>query len=243
LIHPGQTGFHSENFLTQAVSTNGDVPTFNITIGDNFPIWFYCTALDSCHPNGMVGVINPAKGQSIDTQKSAAINADYQLAPGQPWPAEGSRPSSQPNSTSSPSKNSKSQKVSGGAIAGIVIGILLATVLTAALVFFMRRDRQRNAPKNPEDAISLTERDAKEQTVPVSMEFEPATPRVQNDLVSPISPPPQRKKSILQSFYRYPLTEKPLVAPPPKGHPLSRLGRNTTSEFEGEEEFIDRGSR
>jgi plastocyanin len=25
LIHPGQTGFHSENFLTQTVSTNGDV--------------------------------------------------------------------------------------------------------------------------------------------------------------------------------------------------------------------------
>jgi plastocyanin len=25
LIHPGQTGFHSENFLTQTVSTNRDV--------------------------------------------------------------------------------------------------------------------------------------------------------------------------------------------------------------------------
>ncbi|KAE9969420.1 hypothetical protein EG328_006868 [Venturia inaequalis] len=242
LIHPGQTGFHSENFLTQTVSTNGDVPTFNITIGDNFPIWFYCTALDSCHPNGMVGVINPAEGQSIDTQKSAAINADYQLVPGQSWPAEGSSPSSQPNSTSPPSKNSKSQKVSGGAIAGIVIGILLATVLTAALVFFVRRTRQRNAPKNPEDSLSLTERDAEEQTVPVSMEFEPATPRTQNDLVSPISPPPQRKKSILH-FYKYPFAEKPLVAP--KGHPALRSGggRNTTSEFEGEEEYIGRGSR
>jgi hypothetical protein len=146
----------------------------------------------------MVGVVNPAEGQSIDTQKSAAINADYQLVPGQPWPAEGSSPSSQPNSTSSPSKNSKSQKVSGGAIAGIVIGVLLATVLTAALVFFLRRARQRNAPKQPEDAISLT--DAEEQTVPVSMEFEPATPRVQNNLVSPISPQPQRKESILRSF-------------------------------------------
>lgn len=191
----------------------------------------------------MVGVINPAEGQSIDTQKSAAINADYQLVPGQSWPAEGSSPSSQPNLSSSPSKNSKSQKVSGGAIAGIVIGILLATVLTAAVVYFVRRARQRNTPKNPEDSISLTERDAEEQRVPVSMEFEPATPRVQNDLVSPISPPPQRKKSILQSFYRYPLTEKPLVAPAPKGHPALRPGRNTTSDFEGGEEFIDRGSR
>jgi hypothetical protein len=56
----------------------------------------------------MVGVINPADGQSIDTQKSAAINADYQLVPGQSWPAEGSSPGLQPNSTSSPFKNSKS---------------------------------------------------------------------------------------------------------------------------------------
>ncbi|KAB2099608.1 hypothetical protein AG0111_0g12077 [Alternaria gaisen] len=231
----------STNTTATAVS---EVPTFNITIGDNSPIWFYCTAHDSCHPNGMVGVINPAKGQSIDTQKSAAINADYQLLPGQSWPAEGSSPGSQPSSTSSPSKNSKSQKVPGGAIAGIVIGILLATVLIAALVFVVRRARQRNAPKNPEeDSMSLAEGDAEEQTVPVAMEFEPATPRVQSELVSPLSPTPQRNKSLLRTFYKYPFMDKPPVAP--KGHPASRLelSRNTATELEGEGAFIDRASR
>ncbi|KAH8726685.1 hypothetical protein GQ44DRAFT_771062 [Phaeosphaeriaceae sp. PMI808] len=228
LIHPGRTGFHSENFLTQTVSTNGDIPTFNITIGDRLPIWFYCTALDSCHPNGMIGVINPAEGQSIDTQKSAAINADYQLLPGQSWPAEGSSPGLQPNLTFPPSKNSKSQKVSGGAIAGIVIGILLAIVLTAALIFVARRARQRNGPKNTEeDSMSIGE-----QTVPVAMDFEPASPIVRNELVSPVSPTPQRKKS-LRTFYKYPFVEKPLVAP--KGHPASRseLSRSTATELEG----------
>jgi hypothetical protein len=169
----------------------------------------------------MIGVINPAKGQFIDTQKSAAINANYQLVPGQPWPAEGSSPGSQPSSTSSPSKNSKSQKVSGGAIAGIVIGILLAALLTAALVFFVRRTRQRNALKNPDaGSMSLTKRDAEEQTVSVAMEFEPATPRAQSHLVSPLSPNPPRNKSPLRRFYEYPFTEKPLVAP--KGHPALR---------------------
>ncbi len=192
----------------------------------------------------MVGVINPAEGQSIGTQKSAAINADYQLLPGQSWPAEGSSPGSQPSSTSSTSKNSKSRKISGGAIAGIVIGILLATVLTAALVFVVRRARQRNAPKNPEeDSMSLAECDDEEQTVPVAMAFEPATPSVQSGLVSPLSPTPQRKQSLLRTFYKYPFMEKPLVAP--KGHPAltSELSQNTVTEIEGEGSFINRASR
>jgi plastocyanin len=36
LIHPGQAGFHSDNFLTQTVSTNGDVlfPTLLLTRQD-----------------------------------------------------------------------------------------------------------------------------------------------------------------------------------------------------------------
>lgn len=191
----------------------------------------------------MVGVINPAEGQSIETQKSAAINADYQLLPGQTWPAEGSSPGSQPSSTSSPSKTSKSQKVSSGAIAGIVIGILLATFLTAALVFVVRRARQKNTSKNPDDSMSLADRDEEEQMVPVAMEFEPATPRVQSGLVGPLSPPPQRKKSLLQTFYRYPFTEKPLVAP--KGHPAwrSESSRNTATELEEEGAFADRPLR
>ncbi|KIV98312.1 uncharacterized protein PV09_09842, partial [Verruconis gallopava] len=244
LIHPGQTGFHSQNFLTQTASS-GDAPSFNITIGDNFPIWFYCSALDSCHPNGMVGVINPAEGQSIDTQKSAAISAEYQLLPGQSWPAEGTSPGSQPSSTSSVSKNLESQKVSGSAIAGIVIGILLAIVLTVAMVFVIRRAKQGNAQKDPEDSMSLTERDDEEQTVPVAMEFEPATPRIQSDLVRPLSSTPslQQNKSVQRIFYKYPFIEKPLVAP--TGHPAfrSEASRDTANELRGEEAFIARASR
>jgi hypothetical protein len=117
-------------------------------------------------------------------------------------------------------------------------------LLTAALVLFVRRTRQRNALKNPEEnSMSWTERDAEEQTVPVAMEFEPATPRPQSDLVSPLSSTPQRNKSLLRNFYKYPFMEKPLVAP--KGHPAMRseLSRNTATELEGEGAFIDRTSR
>jgi hypothetical protein len=194
----------------------------------------------------MVGVINPATGQSIDTQKSAAINADYQLVPGQPFPAEGSSPNSQPISTpATPPKNSKSRKkVSGGAIAGIVVGIILVALITAALVFVVRRARQRKAPKNlKDDAMSLTEGGDVEETVPVAMEFEPATPRVQS-LVSPLSPPPQRKMSLLQTFYKYPFAEKSLV-PPQDRHPAFRTDptQDNTIERERERDFSSRFSR
>jgi len=67
--------------------------------------------------------------------------------------------------------------------------------------------------------MSLTGGDF-EEIVPVAMEFEPVTPRVQSGLVSPLSPPPQRKKSLLQILYRYPFADKPMVAP--KGHPAFR---------------------
>src|ERR1700722_6774591 len=102
LIHPGKEGFNSGNIISQATENVcykiirliliAKVPTFNITIEDNSPIWFYCTALGSCHPNGMVGTINPGKGESIIKQKQAAANAPFQLLPGQDWPAEEAQP-------------------------------------------------------------------------------------------------------------------------------------------------------
>jgi hypothetical protein len=33
--------------------------TYNYTVKDKDPVWFYCTAIDSCNVNGMVGAINP----------------------------------------------------------------------------------------------------------------------------------------------------------------------------------------
>jgi hypothetical protein len=156
----------------------------------------------------MIGVINPAEGQSVDTQKSAAINADYQLVPGQSWPAEDSSSNSQSTSSSVPSTKAKDEKkLAGGAIAGIIIGMLLLAVLvTAGLVFVLRRARQRKTPKNSEDdSTSLTGDGVEEQIVPVALDIEPTSPPVlYSDLANDLSPPLRRKKPLLQTFYRYP---------------------------------------
>ncbi|KAF2397176.1 hypothetical protein EJ06DRAFT_533357 [Trichodelitschia bisporula] len=151
MIH-GSGGFHSNNILTQELP-KADVITgrsWNLTVTDKNPIWFYCNALGSCHPNGMVGVINPAKGTSLQKQKDAAISAPFQLAPGEPWPAEGanigaetaSAPPGYADQTATAVPNSHDSHgvhLSGGAIAGIVIGAVLVLLLAGALFFFIGR--------------------------------------------------------------------------------------------------------
>jgi hypothetical protein len=117
--------------------------TWNLTINDTQPIFFYCNAIDSCHPNGMVGVINPNSSVSLENQHQAAITAPYQLAPGQPFPAEGSGTStSAPSSpAASPHSNSSGSHLSSGAIAGIVIGGIVVLLLAAALFYFVGRSK------------------------------------------------------------------------------------------------------
>lgn len=60
LIDPTVPPFASKNFLTQDLPTpaNLALQSFNLTVNDTNPIWFYCDAINSCL-NGMVGVINP----------------------------------------------------------------------------------------------------------------------------------------------------------------------------------------
>jgi len=156
LIH-GDGGFHSGNVLLQTPLPDPKVikpgtKTWNLTITNTDPIFFYCNAVGSCHPNGMVGVINPNELVSLQKQKDAAKSAPYQLAPGEPWPAEGAQPGaetatvsglSQPTSTTSngQSNNGGSHRLSGGAIAGIAIGAVAILLLAAALFYFIGRSK------------------------------------------------------------------------------------------------------
>jgi len=187
----------------------------------------------------MVGVINPATGQSISIQKSAAINAHYQLAPGQPWPAEGSLPSSQSTSaaTSTESNSTTGGHISSVAIAGIVL--LLVIALIAGLFFAFRRYRRRNPLTGPEEASAPPSetKDDDENTIPIGIRYEqPSSPSVQNDPVSPVTPPVPRR-SIRRIFYKYPFSEKPGIRP--EGHPA--FGPNSiqdnTIELQGDEPF------
>ena len=107
---------------------------------------------------------------SLATQKEDASNSQYMLAPGQPFPSEGTVPSGDVSpgnsSTSSPAAasshataSSHSSKLSGGAIAGIVIAGVVGTILVGAVFFllgrnktmlqFMRRDQYQAGSQNP----------------------------------------------------------------------------------------------
>lgn len=135
LLHPGSTSqFSSGNKLVESdPNPNGsDATTWNLTIEDRQPVWFYCDAPGSCHPNGMVGVINPNSSNTVQRQFSAALTAPYQLSPGQSWP-----PGTQFGSSGIKGSNSK---LAPGAIAGIVIGGLFFVVI-AALSYFVGRSR------------------------------------------------------------------------------------------------------
>ncbi|KAL6237065.1 hypothetical protein BDW75DRAFT_249534 [Aspergillus navahoensis] len=130
----------------------GELPTWNWTVDREEPTFFYCTGRDSCIGNGMVGVINPNKTQTWESQQKAALEAPYMLLPGQSMPAEGSNLNtgttatrSSPSSTtdhhaplySSPSigTSSPSHTLSAGTIVGIAVGPVAFVVILCVLLF------------------------------------------------------------------------------------------------------------
>lgn len=115
----------------------------------------------------MVGAINPNSTQTLASQVQAAAQADFQIAPGQPIPAEASSTlSSYSGATGTPppsnyNANHSSSTLSGGAIAGIVVGSVAFLVICAALFFFVGRSKslketlkQQNAPNNGDPHMS-----------------------------------------------------------------------------------------
>lgn len=97
----------------------------------------------------MVGVINPNRSVSLDTQFAAAQNADYQLNPGDPFPAEGQTPTATAtpipatatSTVISNANNGHSSGLSGGAIAGIVIGVLAGVIIAGLALYFCGKSR------------------------------------------------------------------------------------------------------
>jgi len=88
----------------------------------------------------MVGVINPNASTSLQKQFEAAVNAPYELAPGQAFPSEGGGSMNNTTPTGS-SSSSGGTHLSGGAIAGIVIGGIVVLVLALALFYFVGRNK------------------------------------------------------------------------------------------------------
>ncbi|EAW08968.1 cupredoxin domain-containing protein [Aspergillus clavatus NRRL 1] len=120
--------------LDSSGQLKGNPPTWSLVVNDTTPTFFYCTAIDSCLVNGMVGVINPNQTMTWEAQYARALQYPYMLVPGQSPPAEGtSASSSHPNTHHAP--------LSGGAIAGTVIGAVFFVGVLLILFFTLGRNR------------------------------------------------------------------------------------------------------
>lgn len=91
----------------------------------------------------MVGVINPNASTSLAHQRDLALQASYQLSPGEAFPSEAETPSSStlPNGTAfqTPAPAHAGSKLGAGAIAGIAIAAVSVVMLGILLAFFWGR--------------------------------------------------------------------------------------------------------
>jgi len=153
----GKIGFFS-GFQPVIAIIPGKMPTWSVTINDTNPVFYYCSAPDSCIGHGMIGVINPNSSVSLQTQYDLARNSSYMLQPGESFPSEQtpivtvtptatatatatstSSTSSVP-ATSSAAASQNSQGLSGGAVAGIVVGSIAGILILGCLFFLLGRN-------------------------------------------------------------------------------------------------------
>ncbi|KAI4845039.1 hypothetical protein E4T44_05847, partial [Aureobasidium sp. EXF-8845] len=127
--------FFSGWYNTSAVHGNSP-PTWNLTINDTTPIFFYCSRLGSCLDNSMIGSINQNANFSLQAQLNSINSSDIMLQPGENVPEE-----STPSSSAAPVASHHGVSLSNGAIAGIVVAGVLVLALACALFWFVGRHR------------------------------------------------------------------------------------------------------
>ncbi|KAA8911995.1 hypothetical protein FN846DRAFT_997864 [Sphaerosporella brunnea] len=188
LVTPQVNGFFAGFHPVKTIQNNP--PRWSVTVNDTNPIFFYCSAPDSCNHWGMVGVVNPRQDQPLDTYRAEAKNASFVLQPGDSWPSEAQGVTTVPGSptfataTSPPavtvtasntptptqSTATHTSSLSVGGIAGIAIGAVGVVALIGGLFFFLGRTKSQPPPPPPPAATY-------EKQGPVSY-------------IAPMSPPP-----------------------------------------------------
>ncbi|KAI0533351.1 hypothetical protein GGR58DRAFT_122478 [Xylaria digitata] len=157
-ITPGAAGFFSGDMGT---STPGSRPTFNVTVNNTEPIFFYCSLPGSCKGNRMIGVINPNRTWTLDKQESFITPTVLELRPDDPMPSESNL--TQPAQAGGEHAH-ETGITSIGDIVGIVIGSIVVVLLAGVLVFICRR-QSRIQKKREEDAIASDNKNNKPPSI------------------------------------------------------------------------------
>nr|OQO23917.1 hypothetical protein B0A51_07307 [Rachicladosporium sp. CCFEE 5018] len=142
-------------------------PTWNLTINDTSPVFFYCGAPGSCVGHAMLGAINPVAETPLLTQMALAKEADYSLLPGQALPdsalsslsalaqtattvtvtashtsaAATTAAAAATTTAATAAASSSHSALSAGAIAGIAIAGVVVLALAAGLFYFFGRSK------------------------------------------------------------------------------------------------------
>ena len=111
-----------------ANATNATTVTFNVTVNDTNPVWFYCRQTGHCQ-KGMVFALNPTTNETFEAFQAAANASSASGSNSTNSSTSGSSPSSTTSASGSTSSNSAmgSGAQAGGLLAavGFVAGILL----------------------------------------------------------------------------------------------------------------------
>ncbi|KAF8422003.1 hypothetical protein EV426DRAFT_180604 [Tirmania nivea] len=137
--HIGDKDIWSGLITEERARTNPQTWSWRVDTRD--PRFFYCSSAGSCAGWGMVFAVNPSADQTFETFKENALQADYEMSPGQTAPDE-STITNIPNTNTS---GSRSKSISTGAIVGIVLGAIAAVAFIGLLFFLIGRSRRKSA--------------------------------------------------------------------------------------------------
>lgn len=146
-MFPKETGFFSGFFPMDSVPVNPQ--TWSWKVDTTEPVFFYCSAIDSCTEWGMVGVINPTADKPLSTFIANSKAAQYQLSPGEPFPSETIN-----KQTSSSKKKNSQNTLSTGATVGISLGAVTAVVAFGLVFYWLGKWRnEKCGPSTPKKAV------------------------------------------------------------------------------------------